>query len=84
MVAGRTFAVNIYRLSKTERKSAGWNHPAKQGGYGGGQAGWKLKGYGGVLSLDNDPSQFRGLATTSNNESKAGEHLLICLMVCIK
>lgn len=52
--------------------------------YGGGQTGGKLKGYGGVVSLDNDLSQFRGLASKSNKEWKTGEHLLVCLMVCIK
>jgi len=40
MVVGKTFAVDIYRLSKTERKGWGWNHPAKQGG--GGMAGVRL------------------------------------------
>ena len=53
-------------------------------GYGGGQDGMKLKGALGVASLGNDPSQCRGLDSTSNNESKPSEDLLVCLMVCRK
>ena len=48
-------------MSKTECSPAGGTHFRIGGwGYGGGQAGGKLKGVRGTVLLDNNPSQYRG------------------------